>query len=56
MNQPRIFLFDLEEAADYLSYLIRRGVEYPDAEYRASVKFDVDATELRAEYDSRTGA
>lgn len=43
----------LDDALDYLKKLIAEGVEYPDAEWRAVSKFDLDASEaeeLRERY------
>lgn len=40
-------------ALEYLLELIATGWEYPDAEYKAALKFGVPADELRACYDNR---
>ncbi|WP_268994228.1 hypothetical protein [Janthinobacterium sp. FW305-128] len=41
----------MSEAMEYLEKLITDGVDYPDAEFKTSVKFDIDANDLRADYD-----
>jgi hypothetical protein len=43
----------MTQALDYLNELIAAGWEYPDAEYKAATKYQVDADELRAEYDAQ---
>lgn len=42
----------MDSALDYLRGLVSSGVEYPDAEFKASNRFAVDASELRAAYDN----
>lgn len=42
----------LDKALDYLLSLVARGVEYPDAEFSAACKFNVDSDELREMYDN----
>lgn len=39
-------------AIEYLVYLIDKGVEYPEAEYRTVVKYNIDPDDLRLAYDS----
>lgn len=41
----------LDAALHYLLQLITAGIEYPDAEWRASQKFGVPSTNLRDAYD-----
>lgn len=43
----------MNEAFEYLEDLIAAGYEYPDAEWKASQKFNVPSDELRELYDSR---
>ena len=39
-------------ALNYLVMLIEQGYEYPDAEWKASQKYNVPAEELRDLYDN----
>jgi len=41
----------MNNALSYLLALVNAGAEYPDAEWKASEKFKVDAAKLRAAYD-----
>lgn len=41
----------MEEALAHLNALIKRGVEFPDAVWRCTQKFDVTSEELQDEYD-----
>lgn len=45
----------LSKAYAYLLELIEKGVEYPDAEWKAASKFDVASDDLRAMYDEQAG-
>jgi hypothetical protein len=47
-------LGSLYAAFDYLSDLIDKGMEYPDAEWKAWRKFNVESDDLRALYDHET--
>lgn len=41
----------MAKALDFLLELIDSGVEYPDAEYRASARYKVHPLELQEAYD-----
>lgn len=41
----------MSEALDYLLKLVDEGMEYPDAEWKASRRFSVPAGDLRTDYD-----
>lgn len=46
----------MSEQLEFLNKLIDRGIDFSDAIYRASVKFDLDidgVEELEAEYDNQ---
>lgn len=43
----------MQRALHVLNALVKEGVEYPDAEYRAATRMHVDHTELRAAYDAQ---
>lgn len=42
----------LNMALDYLQNLIAKGVEYPDAQWKACSEFNVSGIELQAMYDN----
>ena len=42
---------DLDKALIYMLHLIALGFEYPDAQWKASSRFNVDHEELAREYD-----
>jgi hypothetical protein len=44
----------VNDAYLYLLELIEQGVEYPDAEFKAAERFDVDASDIREMYDGET--
>ena len=43
----------MQAAFDYMIKLINNGYEYPDAEWKASSKFNVPSDELKEMYDGK---
>lgn len=41
----------LEQACNYLIMLIKSGIDFPDAAFKASQKFKVNQSMLEREYD-----
>lgn len=43
----------IDAALNHLRSLVEAGIEYPDAEYKASTRFNVSADALRSAYDNQ---
>jgi len=43
----------MEQALEYLNNLINQGMDYSDAQYKASDKYGVDADVLQQAYDDQ---
>lgn len=43
----------MEQALNYLNALINQGMDYSDAQHKASAKYGVDADTLQQAYDDQ---
>lgn len=43
----------MQKALQYLNSLIEQGIDYPDAQYKASAKYNLDADALQQTYDDQ---